>query len=143
LGGSQASKMDLDRVLPVVYALLAIAAAGRGSLQLATEASRAPLAYTLSAVAGLVYIAGFAALSRAEKSRRALRWAMSLCTIELTGVIGVGLFSLLDSARFPDDTVWSDFGAGYGFIPLALPVVALLWLRKAARNTSPSVEQAR
>jgi C-5 cytosine-specific DNA methylase len=114
--------MDLDRVLPVVYALLAIAAAGRGSLQLATEASRAPLAYTLSAVAGLVYIAGVAALSRAEKSRRALRWAMSLCTIELTGVIGVGLFSLLDSARFPDDTVWSDFGAGYGFIPLALPV---------------------
>jgi hypothetical protein len=135
---SPASRMDLERVLPAVYALLALAATGRSGVQLATEASRAPVAYTLSAVAGLVYIAGFVALSRAEQSRRALRWAMTLCVIELGGVIGVGLFSLLDSLQFPDDTVWSRFGAGYGYIPLALPVVALLWLRRAAHRRPAS-----
>ena len=31
---------------------------------------------------------------------------------------------------FPDDTVWSDFGRGYGFIPLVLPLVGLWWLRR-------------
>lgn len=138
---SPTSRVDLERVLPVIYALLALAATGRSSLQLATEASRAPVAYTLSAVAGLVYIAGFAVLSRAEKSWRALRWAVIICMIELAGVIGAGLFSLLDSAQFPDDTVWSGFGAGYGYIPLALPVVALFWLRNAA-SRRPNTESS-
>jgi hypothetical protein len=30
----------------------------------------------------------------------------------------------------PDETVWSRFGAGYGYLPLALPVAALVWLRR-------------
>jgi integral membrane protein len=30
---------------------------------------------------------------------------------------------------FPDATVWSDYGIGYGFVPLALPIAGLLWLR--------------
>jgi hypothetical protein len=25
--------------------------------------------------------------------------------------------------------VWSDFGIGYGFVPVVLPILGLLWLR--------------
>jgi hypothetical protein len=32
---------------------------------------------------------------------------------------------------FAHPSVWSGFGIGYGFIPLALPIVGLIWLRKA------------
>jgi len=47
-------------------------------------------------------------------------------------VLVVGTLSLVDRAAFPDDTVWSGYGQGYGFIPLALPVLGLLWLRHQA-----------
>ena len=43
------------------------------------------------------------------------------------GVLVVGLTSLLLPQDYPDSTVWSDFGAGYGFIPLVLPLVGLWW----------------
>jgi len=29
---------------------------------------------------------------------------------------------------FPDATVWTGFGSGYGFVPLVLPFVGLWWL---------------
>jgi hypothetical protein len=45
------------------------------------------------------------------------------------GVLAVGVLSLVDAAEFPDATVWSAFGRGYGYVPLVLPVVGLLWLR--------------
>jgi hypothetical protein len=32
-------------------------------------------------------------------------------------------------AEFPDQTVWSLYGVGYGFVPLVLPVLGLLRLR--------------
>ena len=37
-----------------------------------------------------------------------------------------------DRAAFPDATVWSGYGRGYGFVPLVLPVLGLLWLRHKA-----------
>jgi hypothetical protein len=40
----------------------------------------------------------------------------------------VGLLTRVDAALFPDQTVWSDFGAGYGFVPLVLPFVGLTWV---------------
>ena len=49
---------------------------------------------------------------------------------ELLGVLGVGLLTLVDAELFPDATVWSDFGAGYGFVPLVLPFVGLWWVRR-------------
>ena len=48
--------------------------------------------------------------------------------VELVGVLGVGLLSVLHPELFPKASVWSDFGAGYGYIPLVLPVVGLAWL---------------
>ena len=60
------------------------------------------------------------------------RIALAACTVELVGVLAVGAASLVVPDAFPDATVWSFFGIGYGFVPLALPVLGLTWLRRTA-----------
>jgi hypothetical protein len=112
------------RVLVAVYAVFAIAASARSLYQLATRADEAPVAYALSALAGVVYVVATFALAT---DRRGL--ATATIAFELVGVLAVGALTLLDGALFPDQTVWSDFGAGYVFIPLVLPFVGLWWLR--------------
>lgn len=117
------------RVLVAVYAVFVLAAGARAGVQISTQFSQAPLAYTLSAVSALVYLAATVALARSgERARRA---AVACLVFELFGVLAVGTLSILDSDAFPDDTVWSDFGRGYLFIPVVLPVVGLLYLRNA------------
>jgi hypothetical protein len=59
---------------------------------------------------------------------RVLAWTAVL--FELTGVLIVGTLTVLDAGDFPDDTVWSFYGRGYGFIPLVLPLVGLWWLHR-------------
>jgi hypothetical protein len=54
---------------------------------------------------------------------------------ELFGVLAVGTLSIVDAEAFPDDTVWSDFGRGYLFIPVGLPIVGLVYLRNARGRT--------
>ena len=49
-------------------------------------------------------------------------------------MVAVGLLTVFDAAAFPDDTVWTDFGRGYGYVPLALPIIGLLWLRYAGKR---------
>ena len=39
---------------------------------------------------------------------------------------------------FPDKTVWSHFGSGYGYVPLVLPVIGLMWLRSVRRSAGVS-----
>ena len=117
------------RVLVFVYGVFALAATGRSSLQLATKASEAPVPYALSAFAALVYIVATFALAT---NRRGL--ALTAVGIELVGVLVVGLTSLLRPEDFPDATVWSGFGAGYGYIPLVLPFVGLWWLWRQRRS---------
>jgi cytochrome bd-type quinol oxidase subunit 2 len=116
------------RVLVAVYILFAIAATSRAALQIATKFDEAPVAYLLSALAAVIYIVATVGLARGDRIGR--RTAIVCCTVELVGVLTVGALSLLDPALFPDDTVWSDFGGGYGYIPLVLPVLGLLWLRR-------------
>lgn len=111
------------RVVVAVYAVFALSASARSLYQLATKASEAPVAYALSAVAGVVYILATFALAT---NRRAL--AAAAIGFELVGVIAVGLLTVVDAGLFPDATVWSDFGAGYGFVPLALPFIGLTWV---------------
>jgi hypothetical protein len=43
-------------------------------------------------------------------------------------VLVVGTLSLADKAAFPDATVWSGYGSGYGYVPLVLPFIGLWWL---------------
>jgi len=111
------------RLVVAVYAVFALSASARSLFQLATKASEAPFAYGLSAVAGVIYIVATFALATNRVSLAA--WAIS---IELVGVLSVGILTLADPRMFPDATVWSDFGAGYGFVPLVLPFVGLGWL---------------
>lgn len=117
------------RVLVAAYAIFALAAGARSGYQLATEFDQAPVAYLLSAVAAVIYLLATAAL---WTSRRGV--ALAAVGIELAGVLGVGLYSVLDGDAFPEPTVWSEFGAGYGYVPLVLPVLGLLWLRRSSRE---------
>jgi hypothetical protein len=114
-------------VLVAVYGVFALAAGARAAVQLAVQFDEAPVAYLLSALAAVVYVVATIGLARGGRGGR--RTAMIACTVELAGVLVVGTLSLIDRAAFPDATVWSGYGQGYGFIPLALPVLGLLWLR--------------
>ncbi len=113
------------RALVAVYAVFALAATARSTYQLISRATEAPVAYALSAVAGIVYVVATYALAT-DRSRL----ANVTIGFELLGVLGVGLLTLVDAELFPDATVWSDFGAGYGFVPLVLPFVGLWWVRR-------------
>ncbi|MEV0994400.1 hypothetical protein [Nonomuraea sp. NPDC050202] len=113
------------RALIAVYGLFSLAAGARAAVQIATRFGEAPLAYSLSAFAALVYILLTVALWRGAR-----RLALVALGIELAGVLIIGTLSLLDQAAFPDETVWSAYGRGYLFIPLVLPLVGLFWLRR-------------
>ncbi|WP_093262738.1 hypothetical protein [Thermostaphylospora chromogena] len=116
------------RMLVACYALFALAAGARAGVQIATRFEQAPLAYLLSALAAAVYLLLAVALIRG--ARRTALWALGF---ELAGVLVVGTASLLAPGAFPDETVWSDYGRGYVFIPLFLPLVGLYWLRRGRR----------
>ncbi len=110
-----------------IYATFALAATARAAYQLSTKFSEAPVAYLLSAFSGVVYVLATVALVRPGRS-----WwkvAVAAVSVELVGVLVVGVLSVFDRQAFPDETVWSGFGRGYGFIPLVLPILGLWWLR--------------
>jgi cytochrome bd-type quinol oxidase subunit 2 len=115
------------RLLIAVYAIFALAATARSVVQLTTHFSRAPLAYLLSALAGVVYIVATVCLARGNRTSR--RIATVSILVELVGVLAVGTVSLAVPHLFPDATVWSDYGQGYGYVPAVLPLLGLWWLR--------------
>ncbi|MDQ0797430.1 hypothetical protein [Streptomyces sp. B1I3] len=117
------------RVLVWFYGVFTVAAASRSIVQMILDFDRAPLAYVLSAVAALVY--GFITYSLVRGGEKARRAALVCCAAELAGVLVVGTWTLAKPSAFPDATVWSDFGMGYLFIPVILPVTGMLWLRRA------------
>jgi hypothetical protein len=125
-------------VLIAVYGVFAIAATSRSAVQIATRFDIAPLAYLLSAAAAIIYVLATIALARGGRTSR--RIALAACGIELAGVLTVGALSVFDPEAFPDATVWSTFGSGYGFIPLVLPVLGLLWIRKTAPRRNQAAD---
>ena len=120
------------RVLTLFYGVLAVAATGRSAFQIATKFGDAPTAYTLSAVAAAIYVGALLAIIA---QRRAV--AVVACSIEFLGVVVVGTWSSLEPRTFPDTTVWSGYGSGYGYLPAVLPILALVWLRTTAAPTRP------
>jgi len=114
------------RVLVAVYGIFALAATARASVQLLTKFDQAPLAYVLSALAGVIYIVATVTLARGTRASR--RLALVAISIELVGVLSVGTLSVVDPDAFPRATVWSVYGIGYGFVPLLLPILGLAWL---------------
>ena len=130
----------MGRVLVAVYAILAIAATGRSVFQIIDRFGEAPVAFILSALAGVVYI--LATVSLALGWRRV---ALATICFELAGVLVIGTLSLvapsllglhpdpahpLDPAFGRQGTVWALYGLGYVLVPLVLPVLGLLYLRK-------------
>ncbi|TWD80127.1 hypothetical protein FB561_1199 [Kribbella amoyensis] len=127
-----ATRQGPGRVLIAVYGLFALAATSRAAVQIATDFSAAPVAYVLSAVAAVIYCAATFALARATRVSRKV--ATAAIVVELVGVLAIGAFSYAVPEDFPDATVWSHFGQGYLFIPVVLPVLGLLWLRRTASD---------
>lgn len=125
--------VGVGRVLVVVYAILALGATARSVVQIITKFDAAPVAYLLSALAGVVYIVATIALVRPGLAWYRVAWIT--IAFELAGVLVVGTLSIVDPALFPSDTVWSFFGRGYLFIPLLLPILGMtwLWVRRPSR----------
>ena len=130
-------RRTMGRLLVAAYTVLAIAAGARSAVQLSLRFTEAPLAYLLSAAAALVYLVAALALRRPDQAAR--RVAAVSMSAELAGVLVVGTLTLLRPGSFPDQTVWSGYGAGYAFVPLLLPVLGLLWLRRGV-VTAPTAD---
>jgi hypothetical protein len=116
------------KLLVTLYGIFTVGAASRSIVQLSTRFDEAPLAYVLSAVAALVY--AFITLSLVRGGEGARKAALACCALELLGVLTIGTWTLAEPSAFPDATVWSDYGMGYLFLPVALPVTGLWWLRR-------------
>lgn len=125
---SENAGLGVGRLLIAVYAVFALSATARASYQLFREFDEAPVAYTLSLVSALTYILVTVALTKSGE-----RWAkIARVTVwfELFGVLAVGTASLALPSLFNHPSVWSGFGIGYGFLPLVLPVLGLIWLSR-------------
>jgi hypothetical protein len=120
------------RVLITIYAILAIGAISRAIFQMFTKFSEAPVPITLSLISGIVYVVATIALVK----RAGIWYRVAVVTIsfELVGVLTVGTLSVVAPAIFADDSsVWSYYGIGYVFIPVALPVLGLIYLWRSRR----------
>lgn len=122
-------------VLMACYALFILASGSRAIVQIATQFHVAPFAYVLSAVAGVTYVVGWFAIRRAARGRP--RLAEVMLWVELAGVVVVGTLSLVKKDWFPDASVWSDYGGGYGWVPAVLPIAALFWLHRTHEKDDP------
>ena len=118
----------VGRLLIAVYGVFAISASARASFQLLTKFDEAPVAYSLSALSAAVYILATVAL--ASNSAGWNRIAYLAVGFELLGVLVVGAASFLLPDLFAHPSVWSGFGIGYGLVPLILPILGLIWLRR-------------
>src|SRR5690554_5325743 len=84
----------IGRVLVIFYAVMALASTGRSSVQIIRDFDAAPVAYTLSAIAAVVYIIATLALMLSHhRGWYAVAWIA--ITFELTGVLLVGTLSLV------------------------------------------------
>ncbi|GAB3123980.1 hypothetical protein [Glaciibacter psychrotolerans] len=127
----------IGRLLIVVYGILALAATGRSFVQIVGKFDDAPAAYSLSALAAVVYIVATIALIARGPVWYRIAWVT--ISFELLGVLVIGTLSLIDPALFPHDTVWSVYGRGYLFIPLVLPILGMWWL---SRHRPPASSDA-
>ncbi|MEY4321192.1 MAG: hypothetical protein RLZZ471_1133 [Actinomycetota bacterium] len=125
-------KRGVSTLIVALYGVLAFAATGRASYELIAKFYKAPLAYSLSAASALIYIVATIALAR--HSRVSQRIALVTISVELIGVIVVGTLSIFTPDVFPRSTVWSWYGVSYGWFPLIMPIVGLLWLLKQKRQ---------
>lgn len=116
-------------LLIVAYGVLGLAAAGRSFYQISTKLSEAPVPYLVSGASAVLYVVIAVALWKGW--RTAALWGTS---IELAGVLVVGTLGYIEPSWWPDETVWTGYGSAYGWVPLVLPIVALVVLLRARRS---------
>lgn len=119
----------LGYALITIYLILALAATLRAVYQIVAKFDEAPLAYSLSLVSGVVYIVATISLVRRTGVWRTV--GISALLFELAGVLIVGTLSLTHPELFDHPSVWSWYGAGYGWVPLVLPILGLIWLLRS------------
>jgi hypothetical protein len=124
--------LGVGRLLILVYAVFAVSSTARASFQVITKFEDAPLAYSLSLLSALVYILATVSLARSGTTWNKV--AVAAVVFELVGVLSVGTLSFVAPELFYHASVWSGFGSGYGYLPLVLPILGLIWIRKARRG---------
>jgi hypothetical protein len=124
--------LGVGRLLILVYAVFAISSTARASFQIITKFDEAPLAYSLSLLSAVVYVLATVSLARSGPTWQKV--AVYSVIFELVGVLAVGTLSFVAPELFDHASVWSGFGSGYGYLPLVLPVLGLIWIRKVNRG---------
>jgi hypothetical protein len=147
---SSSRAVGVGRVLIAVYAILALAATGRSVFQIIDRFSEAPLAFSLSGLSALVYILATVALIMRGDAWYRVAWAT--IGFEFVGVIVVGSLSVFAPSMLGlhsvdpfgrESTVWSAYGLGYLLIPLALPVLGMIFLYRHRPSSVVSVAPVR
>ena len=135
--GPSAKSKGPGMILVAVYALFSLSAGARALYQILAKFDEAPVSFVLSGGAAAIYV--YATISLARKGLGAYWSAVWAILIELVGVVAVGIFSYVRPDMFPLASVWSHFGSGYGYVPLVLPIIGLLWLyRNRPGRRAPS-----
>ncbi len=132
-GSAPKRKLGVGRLLVLFYAVFAVSTTARASFQIITKFEQAPLAYSLSLVSALVYI--LATISLAKSGPKWKKVAFYSVIFELVGVIAVGALSFTAPELFAHPSVWSGFGSGYGYIPLVLPILGLIWIFRSRKES--------
>ena len=122
------ASLGVGNLVIALYGVFALSATVRASYQIAIKFSEAPLAYSLSLLAGLIYIV--ATISLVRRNYLLARYTL---IFELAGVLVVGSFSYIAPSLFAHPSVWSYFGMGYGLIPLILPIFGIWWLGRVKK----------
>lgn len=129
-----AKSSGFGRFIIVIYGVFSLSAGVRSVYQLGTEFAAAPFAIILSTISAVIYVIATVALSRTGPGWHRIAWIA--VWIEMIGVLAVGLLSVMAPELFPKASVWSHFGAGYGYVPLVLPMIGLSWLWRTRPNHS-------
>ncbi len=125
--------LGVGRLLILVYAVFAISSTARASFQVITKFEEAPVSYSLSLLSALVYVLATVSLAKSSPAWKTI--ALASVIFELIGVLTIGVISLLVPELFVEASIWSGFGSGYGYLPLVLPVLGLLWIRKTNQGS--------
>ena len=125
--------LGVGRLLILVYAVFAISSTARASFQVITKFEEAPVSYSLSLLSAVVYLLATVSLAKSGPTWKTI--ALASVIFELIGVLTIGAISLLVPELFVEASIWSGFGSGYGYLPLVLPVLGLLWIRKTSQGS--------
>ncbi|VEG25850.1 hypothetical protein [Actinomyces howellii] len=114
------------RLLVAVFAVFGVVVLVPAAVALVRDPGRAPVIGSLNVAAGLLFILLAVCVAHNGRRMRLVGW-MSLTAL-LTGALLVGLLTWTGTAPLLAGSVWAHGGRRLAFLPLALPVVAGVWM---------------